>query len=228
MTHIHEFATRDALMTAVAERMAFALKFGVDMRKQASAALSGGSTPAPAYSALAALPLDWSKITLGLVDERFVPNTDAASNEAMVRRTLASALEDGAKFLPMYSPNVTPDIAAERAETEYAKLRFDIAVMGMGDDGHTASWFPDADRLEDALARSTTRSVIALRAQSAAGATERLTLTRHAIDRARAVLLLVTGPEKRARLETALSRRDAPVAALFEQPICQPEVWWAP
>ncbi len=228
MKRIHEFTTRDALMSEVAARIAFALQFGIDVRKEASAALSGGSTPEPAYAALASLPMDWSKVTFGLVDERFVPNTHAASNEAMIRSTLAPAFNAGAKMLPMFLPGMTPAQAADHADAEYANFRFDIAVMGMGTDGHTASWFPDADRLEEALDVSTRRSVISLSAPSAAGTKERLTLTRFALEHARAVLLLITGAEKRVRLETALDTRDAPVAALFNHPICQPEIWWAP
>jgi 6-phosphogluconolactonase len=225
---IREFATRDALMHAAASRIADALRSGIGVRGEAWAALSGGSTPAPAYRALAALPVDWGKVAFGLVDERFVPNTDAASNEAMIRQALGPALDAGAKLLSMFSSGATLEQAAQKADAAYADVGFDIAVLGMGEDGHTASWFADADRLEEALDVSTSRSVIALRAPSAAHTPDRLTLTRRAISRARVVMLLLTGAEKRARLEAALKARDAPVAALFEQPESEPEVWWAP
>jgi 6-phosphogluconolactonase len=230
MTPIHEFATRAALMQAAAERIAFALQFGIDVRQRASAALSGGNTPAPAYSALAALPMDWSKVTFGLVDERFVPSTDAASNEAMVRRTLGPAFDAGAKLVPMFSPNVTPEQAAQYADAEYAKMRFDIAVMGMGEDGHTASWFPGMAQLDDVLDAGNTRSVMAVYDDNAAGSAARLTLTRRGISRVRTVMLLITGEAKRKRLEHAVANGDAPIAALFQTQasLPAPEVWWAP
>jgi 6-phosphogluconolactonase len=238
MTPIHEFATRDALMQAAAERIAFALQFGIDVRQRASAALSGGNTPAPAYSALAALPMDWSKVTFGLVDERFVPSTDAASNEAMVRRTLGPAFDAGAKLVPMFSPNVTPEQAAQYADADYAKMRFDIAVMGMGEDGHTASWFPGMPGLNELLGASNPRSVVAAHYEKAAGSADRLTMTLSSIARSRAVMVLITGAEKRRRLEYALARADAPISALFPTPLMAPvaalisalapEIWWAP
>jgi 6-phosphogluconolactonase len=227
MTPIREFPTRDALMQAAAARIADALRKGLSERGAACAMLSGGSTPAPAYEALAAMTLDWPKVTFGLVDERFVAPTHEASNEALLRRTLAPALAAGAQLLPMYAPGLSADEAAARADALYAPRAIDIAVMGMGDDGHTASWFPGMASLGEALDTATPRTVIAVHAPRAAGAPDRLTLTRSAIARARALFLLITGETKRRRLASALELRDAPVASLFETPVSTPETWWA-
>jgi 6-phosphogluconolactonase len=223
---ITEFATRDALMQAAATRMAAVLEDAIDKRGAACVALSGGSTPAPAYRALAAMPLDWPKVTLALVDERFVPPDDEASNEGLVRRELKTALDAGARVGPMYAPP-TVEQAADLAEAIYAPLRIDIALMGMGGDGHTASWFPGAAKLGEALDLDNPRTVIALTAAQADGSPERLTLTRSAFKRIGSVVLLITGADKRARLEAALGGDYAPVAALFARVLPQPEVLWA-
>ncbi len=228
MPSITEFDTRAALMQAAADRMADALREGIAERGVACAALSGGGTPEPAYKALAAMPLDWSKITFALVDERFVPPSHGASNEAMLRRALAPALAAGATFAPMYAPSASVADAAERADALYTPLHIDIALMGMGADGHTASWFPDAPDLEQALDLASPSMVVAQFAAQAAGSPERLTLTRAALARAGHVLLLITGDEKRTRLESTLQQRDAPVAALFDEQMPQPDVLWAP
>lgn len=223
---ITEFATRDALMQAAAKRMAAVLEDAIDKRGAACVALSGGSTPAPAYRALAAMPLDWPKVTLALVDERFVPPDDEASNEGLVRRELKTALDAGAQVGPMYAPP-TVERAADLAEAIYAPLRIDIALMGMGGDGHTASWFPGAAKLGEALDLDNPRTVIALTAAQADGSPERLTLTRSAFKRIGSVVLLITGADKRARLEAALGGDYAPVAALFARVLPRPEVLWA-
>ncbi|MFZ2029810.1 MAG: 6-phosphogluconolactonase [Vitreimonas sp.] len=216
---------RAALMKLAAERMGAALKAGLDLRGEACAALSGGSTPGPAYEHLAALPLDWPKVRFALVDERCVPASDPASNEGLIRRTLSLAIGAGAQVLPMYAGSSS----ADPANTTYGAIHIDIALMGMGADGHTASWFPGGDGLAAALDPNTPRSVVAVRATQAAGAADRLTLTRAALGRADSVLLLITGQDKRERLETALSQKieDAPVAALFARPERPPEVLWA-
>jgi 6-phosphogluconolactonase len=225
--HIIEFATRDALMDAASERLANALKQAINKRGSACAALSGGSTPGPAYRALAATQLDWPRITFALVDERFVPPEHSASNEGLVRRELQAALGAGAHLVPMYAPASSVENAADKADTLYSRLRIDIALMGMGADGHTASWFPGAARLGEALDLNTARVVMALRAVQADGAPERLTLTRSAFARIGRAVLLITGADKRARLEAAVADGSAPVASLFDPALPPPEVLWA-
>jgi 6-phosphogluconolactonase len=224
MPHLSVFATRDALMQAAADRLEAALRDGIAARGAACIALSGGSTPEPAYAALAARALDWANISFILVDERFVAPDEDASNEKMLRRALAPALAKGARLLPLFSAGSLADAAA-RADAIYAPLQIDAALMGMGGDMHTASWFPGA--AHDAL--TSTRSVVAAHADGAAGSAARLTLTRDAIGRAHRVLLLISGEDKRAALDAAfgLSAEDAPVAALFSDCERQPEVLWA-
>lgn len=221
------FTSRAALIEATAGRLAGAFRNGVTERGEACAALSGGSTPEPIYRALAAQSLDWPQITFALVDERNVPISSSASNEAMIERALAAAFEAGAAIKPMYLAAETVEMAADCADVLYAPLSFDIALMGMGEDGHTASWFPDARGLDVALDANTERSVVAIHAPHAQGCAERLTLTRNALKRARALVLVITGDAKRARLEQALAAQDAPVAALFGADMPPIEVLWA-
>jgi 6-phosphogluconolactonase len=164
---------------------------------------------------------------LALVDERYAPPEDAASNEGLVRRKLKAAIDAGARVLPMYAPP-TVEQAADQADATYSRLQIDITLMGMGGDGHTASWFPGAAKLGEALDLDNPRTVMALTAAQADGSPERLTLTRSAVARIERVILLITGADKRARLEAALSGDWAPVAALFAPALPQPEVFWAP
>jgi 6-phosphogluconolactonase len=90
-TNLEAFATRDALMDGVAGALADAVNEALVARSAACVALSGGSTPAPAYERLATRACGWGKVTFVLVDERFVPPGDPASNEGLCRRTLAPA-----------------------------------------------------------------------------------------------------------------------------------------
>ncbi len=221
---IRTFDTRGAAMQAAAERIAKALKTGISERGEAFAALSGGTTPAPAYEALAAMPLDWARVTFLVVDERFVPLSNEASNEALLRRALAPALAAGAKVLPLYSDGVSLEEAARRADTLYADKPIDIALVGMGGDGHTASWFPSAPVLDAALTSS--QSVVAVHAPGAYGTPQRLTLTHAAMARANAIILLITGAEKRALLEDR-ARARLPVDELYDLP-APIETLWAP
>jgi 6-phosphogluconolactonase len=219
------FATRESLMHAAAASIATALEQGIAERGEGFAALSGGGTPESAYEKLAHLEVSWPRVTFLLVDERFVPPTDSASNEALLRRALAPALAAGAKLAPMYSDGANHSEAADRADALYADKPIDIALMGMGNDGHTASWFPQSPQLAEALAPNAQRTVVAVRAAGAAGSQQRLTLTRAALARAKNLVLLITGAEKRALL-TNEARAALPVDALFGLP-AQARTLWA-
>lgn len=224
---IEAFPSREALMGAAADAIAAALEAGLRARGRACAALSGGTTPEPAYAQLAAKDLDWAKVTFALVDERFVPPTHEASNERLLRRALAPALKKGATLLPMYAYEASLDAAAARANALYAPLDIDIALLGMGEDGHTASWFPGSAELDRALDLGGAEAVIAVNAPQAAGAPERLTLTRAALARARALALLITGPAKAEVLRQAAAGADYPIAALFGPPAPPLRALWA-
>ncbi len=230
MAPISVFPTRASLMAAAAARIGEALQAGIAARGAACAALSGGTSPEPAYRILATHALDWRRVTFALVDERFVPIEHADSNEGLLRRSLAPALARGARVASMFSDARTPADAAARADGLYANLRFDVALMGMGADGHTASWFPGAAGLRDVLDLANPRSVVAVLAPRAAGTPQRLSLTRSAIARAEHIAVLILGEEKRARLEAALVEppQTSPIAALFALAACRPQVFWAP
>ncbi len=228
MSRFTTFSDRAALMAAAAAYMAQAIEAAISTRGAACIALSGGSTPEPAYRALAAMPLDWPKVTLALVDERFVAPDHEASNERMIARAFAPALSAGAMLQALYRPASTVEAAADLANTAYAGLRIDAAVMGMGADAHTASWFPGG--AQAALDPTSTRTVVAVHAPSAAGSAERLTLTHNAYCRAGLGLLLLTGEDKRQRLEAARLEpvERAPVAALFKPGTPELDILWAP
>jgi 6-phosphogluconolactonase len=132
-------------------------------------------------------------------------------------------LAAGAQLLPMFSDAELED-AATRAEAIYTGAAIDIALMGMGGDGHTASWFPHSPDLD--LALNSRRTVVAVHAQGAAGSPARLTLTRAALANAKAIVLLITGADKRVLLEDQ-ARQRLPVDRLFAPPL-NAQTFWAP
>ncbi|MEJ0059333.1 MAG: 6-phosphogluconolactonase [Terricaulis sp.] len=226
---IEIFADRGALMQAAAAKLGAALRAGLTARGAAAAALSGGTTPAPAYEKLAESPLDWPRVTFALVDERWVPPSDPSSNEGMLRRTLKPALEQGAALLPMWSKTPNHIAGAEAAEAAHAALNLDVALLGMGGDGHTASWFPGSPQLSEALNLASQRSMVAVEAPGAAGTSQRLTLSFAAVARARSLILLITGEDKRARLEEASRQQphEAPIAAILRACADRLTILWA-
>lgn len=214
---VQAFETREAVNVALADAVADTLRMAIDAKGKASLMVSGGSTPAAAYERLSEADLDWGAVTIGLVDERWVELFDPGSNEAMLRQTLLKARAAAATFLSMKTPDQSPFIAtAEVSERYEPALQFDAVVLGMGLDGHTASWFPGAMGLAHALDPANEAVVGPIDASGAPVAGDhplRMTLTASAIASARAGFLLMFGDDKRAVFDAALeAESDAPIA----------------
>ena len=225
LIHADEPSWASAAADACAEAMRRDLVHG-----HARLLLSGGSTPTPVYRALACYGLDWSRVTLALVDERWVPPGDADSNATLVRTTLLDGLAAAATLEPLLMPDRQLDEAVRHANQSMRPVS--AAVLGMGPDGHTASLFPHARGLRQALASR--EDYVSVDAAGCAGAGAwplRISLTPHGLAKARRRLLLVRGRAKRELLEQALSGDDVealPVRALFALPGEPLQIHWCP
>jgi 6-phosphogluconolactonase len=223
------FPDREALAHALAGTVADLLAQAVSERGEALLAVSGGTTPAKFFAALSQADIPWSKVTVTLVDERFVPPSSPRSNAALVSEKLLRNRAAAARFVPLFRSGETLEQAANDGETAMRALElpFDVLMLGMGGDGHTASLFPDADGLDRLLDPASPRIVLPVHAQSAGE--PRLTLTLAEIVRARFVGLHIEGAEKRHAFENAMGDgAKKPIRAVIEalpEPI---EVFWAP
>jgi len=228
-----DFKTRDEASEAVAELIAAVLIEEIKMRGRASLLVSGGSTPTGMFKCLSEMKLEWPKVNIGLVDDRCVPENHDASNAGLVKRYLLKNEAAEANFVPMIAGGHTALQLAENSNKNYEPLvPARMAVLGMGSDGHTASWFPGASNLQDAL-RPKGETVVCIDAEGcpvAGEITDRLTLTRPAIAQSNRAIMMMFGDEKREIYLRAMSRpiEQAPVRAVVEDLGDRLITAWAP
>ena len=141
------------LVEDAARAIEFVLYQALKSRGRASLMVSGGSSPKPLYETLSNANLDWSKVTISLVDERWVDPGQAGSNEDFIRENLIQNKAAAATFFGLKTPHVSVQAGLSTAEARFKDLTrpFDVCIMGMGSDAHTASWFPNSKGLEAAL-----------------------------------------------------------------------------
>jgi 6-phosphogluconolactonase len=225
------FEDRANACQATADALAAFARNAIHEGRRARIALSGGSSPSPAYKAFAAMDLDWSLVDIALVDDRWVDLDSAGSNEAMIRQAFAGA--PGVTIYGMKTAAVTPFEGAKTLEPIYARLRpFDAIVLGMGPDAHTASWFPASPQLLDCLSPLTGNSVLGVDASAAPVAAPyplRMTMTLPVIANAAQCILLLFGEEKKHVLADALDTEpsQAPIRAVLEACGEHVVVFWA-
>jgi len=225
------FADMAALQSAAVKTIQSAILAGVAARGTASLALSGGTTPAPLYEALGRLDLPWSQVQLTLTDERWVSADDPASNEAMVRRTLLQGPASAARFTGLKCNTKTPEAAETQIDGALRTLAqpFDLILLGMGDDAHTASLFPGGVGLEAAMDLTGPLKVRAVRPASEGPA--RLSLSLPALLQSRQMILLLKGLSKWAVYRDALNDGpvlEAPIRGILHQNQVPVAVYWAP
>jgi len=236
MDRVYTFDTRAEASAYAAGALSTALAQGTLEHGTASFMGSGGSSPSQVYAHLSRTRLKWSNIKVGLVDERWVAPNDLASNERLLREHLLVGQAASAQFLPMKSENALPLDGAKKANDSYqrgAPTPYTGVLLGMGPDGHTASWFPNADGLTEALDADGTAHVLAIDATGAPVAGDhphRLTLTLAALKSTRTAILLCFGEEKRGVLENALKGKtpDLPVSYAIEALGDRLSILWAP
>jgi len=220
MPAILHYPSRDEQAADLAEIVARELSEAIEENGKATLAVPGGSTPGAFLRALARERLDWAKLRVMLTDERFVPETSPRSNTRLLRENLLQGPAEQAILIPFTAPADAPEDVIDRLSAAVeAALPLDVCVLGMGEDMHTASLFPGADRLDDALAPGAP----ALMAMRAPGAPEpRITLTAPVLRGARILHLLLAGKAKQAPLEQAMQSGpvvEAPVRAILTAPV---------
>lgn len=227
---LHAFADASALADALAEHVAAALAHGITRNGRAALAVSGGRTPQRFFAALSQLDIDWRSVDVTLVDERWVGEASERSNARLVREHLLQHRAAIARFVPLHSDDPTPEMARALIESRIAAMPMPFAavVLGMGEDGHTASLFPQGDRLAEALDPASGRRIESMRATAVIE--PRITLTLPAITQADMLALHIEGAAKRHVLETALATPEAtaPIAAVLARSVHPPAVFWSP
>ncbi len=229
----HDYTDGDALIAAVTAQLHDRCASALKQRGNALLSLAGGRTPLPIYRALAGSALDWAHVVAMPGDERCVPHTHAASNVAALREAFAAA--KGVQIESLTVADGDPDASLGHARTMLAAHAgaFDAVVLGMGEDAHTASLFPGAEALPEAMSKETREDAFLLvpRTLPPEAPFPRITLGLARLLRARSLHLIVTGARKREVLRAAQTAYDplrAPISALLHASGTVVHLHWSP
>jgi 6-phosphogluconolactonase len=224
------YADMEALSRELAASIAETLAAAIGARGLASLVVSGGRSPVRLFEILRTQPLDWARVCVALADERWVDAEDAASNERLVREVLLKDHAAAARFLGLKNRAPTPDLGAVSAWETFARVPrpFDTVVLGMGDDGHTASLFPNSPNLPGALNPAAAAGCVGMRSPVPPQA--RLSLNLSALLDSRRIVVLITGEAKWHTFAAACApgpMEDMPIRAVLRQTRTPVDVVWS-
>jgi len=216
--NLRKFETAAELNPVFAAEIAEKLKAGIDEKGSASLLVSGGNTPKPMFDLLSQQDIDWTKVNIALVDDRWVPETNAASNGAMVKKALLINNAASANFVAMKTEHADAFDAVESVSKNLAHLNtpFDVVILGMGEDGHTASIFPCCAQLDEAL----TTSDVIMATEPTTAPHQRMTFTKNALLNSKQLYLHLVGESKETVLNDVAAgddERQKPIRAFLNQ-----------
>lgn len=226
---LHTFSDAPQLDQALAIFVADSLRAALKQRGSASLVVSGGKTPTGFFRHLSSQQLDWARIIVTLTDERWVNEDSPYSNAGAVKANLLQGEAAKARFIPLYQIAATPAETAALVMQGLADLpdTLDIVVLGMGEDGHTASLFPNSPQLHAALSDSTGRGCLAV--EGKAPVTSRITLTAPRLAACQNMVLYITGESKWQVLGQAISQpsHELPIGFMLNTTRCESKhVFW--
>lgn len=213
---LETYPDREFLMLGLANVIAGQLADFLRREGKATLSVPGGTTPGPIFDTLSGVDIDWANVAVVLNDERWVPESSERSNTRLVRERLLRGRAAQARLVPLYAPATEPEEMLQALEDGLKPhLPISVLLLGMGTDMHTASLFPGADRLEEALSANAP-PLLPMRAEAAGE--PRITLTVPVLRGAFNIHILITGAEKRAALERAMTLTpiEAPVRAVLD------------
>ncbi|MEM8686630.1 MAG: 6-phosphogluconolactonase [Pseudomonadota bacterium] len=224
---LNTFASSAELASALASKTATHLRSAIASSQLARLVVSGGRTPLRFFAELRSEDLDWASIRVFLADERWVPATSERSNAAFVKEHLLPA---EAHFSELYGTDLKPQEAASALANDVAGMDrpFDAVILGMGKDGHTASLFPDAPEIAQALSPGADAAIVL----SPTSQPElRLSLTPRALINTNFLALHIEGTDKRTVYNAAMGNgpeAEMPVRAILRNDIQATQVYWCP
>lgn len=226
----YNFETKESLISKLSKRIASYLEKSINENGKASLLVSGGSTPKPLFEKLSKIDISWDKVIISLVDERWVSSEHKDSNELLVKSNLLQNFAKKAKFVGMYLDGKDASEADEECSKIYKNsvYPFDVIILGMGGDAHTASLFPENERLNEAYNLENENLCISIKPTTAPH--KRMSLTLKAILSAKHIILHIEGEEKLKVYEEAISLDDKykmPIASVLNQEIKEVEVYHA-
>ncbi|HEY5337492.1 MAG TPA: 6-phosphogluconolactonase [Rhizomicrobium sp.] len=230
---LRRFADADTMIRTLADEIVVNLNADITARGAASFVASGGTTPGPLFDLLSKRDLAWDKVWVTLSDERWIAPTEDGSNENLIRTRLLRNKAATAHLVAMKTDDASPNDGEAKVGAALTAMRrpFTVTLLGMGDDGHTASLFPHAQGLETALDVNNPALARAVHTHDVATTGERMTLTLRAILDSKLIVILIKGDTKMDAYRNALSGTDvaaAPVRAVLQQSKTPVQVFWAP
>lgn len=231
MQQLTKFTTRNELDNSLAHSVSDMLEQAIKERGKASIAVSGGSTPKGFFAQLSKSDIDWSKVTITLADERWVATDSDDSNTRLVHENLLQNKAASAKFFHLKQGEAFSDETLKQLNdaAKATLLPLDVLILGMGEDGHTASIFPCSEQIEQGLLVDNDNALIKVLPKTAPH--QRISFSFAALSQSDNIFLHLCGENKQAVLNQALESNNAfemPIRAFLSHPTINTQVVWAP